>query len=96
LFTVFPLKQIVSAYEILNYVQIILLTRPEERESLARLKVLNEYQSLDYPNFQRTEEQKISDYSDFLLADYIKGIRTGGMTCYLAMSTNYTKLQKKT
>ena len=37
--------------------------QPEERESLARLKVLNEYQSLDYPNFQRTEEQKLSDYS---------------------------------
>jgi len=37
--------------------------QPEERKSLARLKVLNEYQSLDYPNFQRTEKQKISDYS---------------------------------
>ena len=80
----------------MNFVQIMLLIQPEKGESLASLKDLNEYGSLDYSNFQRTEEQKLSDYSDFLHADYFKLLRTGGMTCYLAMSTNSAKLFKKT
>ena len=91
-----PFSTDCPAYRNLNSVQIMLLAQPRERGHHASLKELNEYQSLDYPNFQRTEEQKLSDYSDFLHADYFKLLRTGGMTCYLAMSTNFEKLLKKT